>query len=53
MFDLDDITINTIQILDPVAVTGAEYFNYFFTIIVVFAMFSFGLNVLVRLISRS
>jgi len=53
MFELDDIAINTIQILDPVAITGAEYFNYFFTIIVIFAMFSFGLNVLVRIMTRS
>ena len=53
MFDLDDITINVLEIIDPVAVTGGAYFNYFFTLIVVFAMFSFGLNILVRLLTRS
>jgi hypothetical protein len=53
MFDLDDITIAVIEILDPVAVPGADYFNWFFTLVVVFAMFAFGVNILVRLISRS
>jgi len=53
MFELNGITINAMQILDPATVTGAEYFNWFFTLITVFAMFCFGLNLLVRIISRS
>lgn len=39
-------------ILDPVSVTGAEYFNYFFTIVAMFGMVCFGINLLVRIISR-
>ena len=53
MFELNGITINTMQILDPATVTGAEYFNWFFTLIVVWALFCFGLQILVRLITRS
>lgn len=53
MWDLNNLSVNVIEILDPVSVTGAEYFNFFFTIIAVFAMVCFGINVLIRLISRS
>jgi len=53
MFDLNGISINVVQILDPAAVDGAEYFNYFFTLILVFGMFCFGINLLVKIISRS
>jgi hypothetical protein len=53
MFDLNGITINVLTILDPEAVTGAEYFNWFFTLIAVFGMLCFGINLLVKIISRS
>jgi len=53
MFNLTGLSIKTMQILNPANVPGAEYFNYFFTIIAVFAMIAFGINILVRIISRS
>lgn len=53
MFNLNGITVNTVQILDPAVVDGAEYFNYFFTVILVFGMVCFGINLLVKIISRS
>lgn len=53
MFDLNGITFNVMQILDPVTYPGAEYFNFFFSLIAIWALFCFGLNVLVRIISRS
>lgn len=53
MFDLNGVTISVIQILDPSAVDGAEYFNYFFTLVLVFGMVCFGINLLVKIVSRS
>lgn len=53
MFDVNNITFNVMEILDPSAYPGAEYFNWFFTLIVVFGLFCFGVNLLVRIISRS
>jgi hypothetical protein len=46
-------TVLVMQILDPATVTGAEYFNWFFTLVMVFGLIAFGLNVMVRLIARS
>lgn len=53
MFNLNGITVNVVEILDPLNVPGAEYFNYFFTLVLLFGMLSFGINILVRIISRS
>jgi hypothetical protein len=53
MFDLDNVTINVLEILDPEAITGAEYFNWFFTLILVFGLVCFGIKVLFDLINRS
>jgi len=53
MFDVNGVTINVIEILDPLSYPGAEYFNWFFTLITVFALLCFGIQMLVRLISRS
>lgn len=53
MFDLNGITVNTIELLDPLVVTGAEYFNYFFTMIAMVALVCFGINALVRIVTRS
>jgi flagellar biogenesis protein FliO len=52
MFNLNGITIAALQVM-PSGQTGADYFNYFFTLIVVFGLFSFGINLLVKIISRS
>jgi hypothetical protein len=53
MFDLNGITINVIQILNPEDYPGAEYFNWFFTLVVVWGMFCFGVKILVDIINRS
>lgn len=52
MFDLNQ-TFNVLEILDPVAYPGAEYFNWFFTLIMVFGLFCFGVKALVRLLTRT
>lgn len=53
MFELDGVSVNTIQLLDPTLITGAEYFNYFFTMIAMVALVCFGINAMVRIITRS
>jgi len=52
MFDFNQ-AINVIEILDPLTVDGAAYFNWFFTLVVIWGMFCFGVNLLVRIIARS
>lgn len=53
MFDLNGLSINTLQILDPSAYPGAEYFNWFFTLVLVWGLFCFGIKILCDLINRS
>jgi hypothetical protein len=53
MFDFTGLTINTVQILDPVSYPGAEYFNFFFTLVMIFGMMAFGFKLLIRIITRS
>lgn len=53
MFDLNGISINTIQIIDPASYPGAEYFNWFFTLVLVWGFFCFGVKILCDIINRS
>lgn len=52
MFDFNGITINPVQIIDA-SVTGADAFNYFFTMVLIFGLFSWGVGLLASIISRS
>ncbi|EMS77190.1 hypothetical protein Dpo_22c00090 [Desulfotignum phosphitoxidans DSM 13687] len=52
MFDLSQ-TFNVLEILDPATVTGAEYFNWFFTLLMIWGLFCFTIKALVRLLTRS
>ena len=45
-----EITVNVIPIMSG---EGSEYFNYFFTIMIVFGLICFGFKILIRLVSRS
>jgi hypothetical protein len=53
MFDLTGQTINVLQILDPLTYPGAEYFNWFFTLVLIFGLVSFGIKMLIRVLTRS
>ena len=53
MFNLNGLTINTVQILDPLAYPGAEYFNFFFTLVMIFGLMAFGFKILIRILTRS
>lgn len=53
MFDLNGLTINAVQILDPLSYPGADYFNFFFTLIMIFGLLAFGFKLLIRIITRS
>lgn len=52
MFNLNQ-TFNVLEILDPLTVTGADYFNWFFTLIMIWALVCFGVKALVRLLTRT
>lgn len=52
MFDFTG-GVNVLPILDPIAYPGAEYFNWFFTLVLVFGLISFGIKALVRVLTRS
>lgn len=34
-------------------ITGADAFNYFFSVVLFFGLFAFGVNLLVRILTRS
>lgn len=53
MFNIGGSTFDVVQILDPANYPGAEYFNWFFTLIMIWGLFCFGLKVLCDLINRS
>ena len=53
MFEIDDITFNVMELLDPVQVPGADYFNWFFTVIAIFALLCVSIQILIRIVSRS
>jgi len=50
---INNVKILTIEILDPEVITGAEFFNYFFTLVIVFGLVAFCLQILFRVVSRS
>jgi hypothetical protein len=59
MFDLSQ-TFNVLEIITPYdavtapdGVLGGEYFNYFFTISIIWGLFCFGVKALVRLMTRT
>lgn len=53
MFDLNGLTITVVEILDPVQYPGADLFNWFFTLLIVWGLFCFGIKTLVRILTRS
>jgi len=45
-----EVTFNIMQVMSG---DGSEYFNYFFTLVSAFGLFSFGIGCLVKIVSRS
>jgi len=52
MFDFTGLTITPLTIIAPPQ-SGAEAFNYFFTLVLMFGMFSWGIGMLASIISKS